>query len=227
MLGFAPLGRFAIGQGRSASATLMAASAGSYTLTGQAALFSISVPLEAGAYTLTGKDAVFPVSMPAAAGSYTLSGQAAALNAAATLYVSPYPSTRSRFVGFSALGSAALGQGSSLSIGTTYTLRGSDATVAFGMAASAGSYTLTGFAARLVEGYVLTASAGSYSLTGNAAAFSTSMPLSSGSYTLTAVAIDLTRNVRRIRAFPRVGATISARHTGHNEFRARAYGGRG
>lgn len=226
MLGFAALGRFALGQGRSASATLIAASAGSYTLSGQAALFSISVPLDAGAYTLTGKDAVFPVSMPGAAGSYTLSGQAAALNAAATLYVLPYPSTRSRFVGFSALGSAALGQGLSLSIGTTYTLRGSDIAVAFGMSANAGSYTLTGSDARLVEGYVLTASAGAYSLSGQSAQFSVSFPLAAGSYTLSGQVIDLTRPIAKIRAFPRVGAPgFAARSTGRDAARMRAFGG--
>jgi hypothetical protein len=226
MLGFAALGRLALGQARAASATLIAASAGSYTLTGQAALFSISVPLGAGAFTLTGNDAVFPVSMPAAAGSYALTGQALTLAAAASIYCSPYPANRARFVGFSALGGAALGQGSSLSIGTTYTLRGSDIAVAFGMAASAGSYTLTGSDARLVEGYVLSALGGSYSIAGQDAQFSVSVPLEAGSYTLSGQVIDLTRGIAKIKAFPRVGAPgFAARSTGRDAARMRAFGG--
>jgi hypothetical protein len=226
MLGFAPLGRFAIGQGRSASATLIAASAGAYTLSGQAALFSISVPLEAGAYTLTGKDAVFPVSMPAAAGSYALTGQAASLNAALSLYCSLYPATRASFVGFASLGRAALGQGSSLPIGTTYTLRGSDIVLAFGMPANAGSYTLTGSDVRLVEGHVLTSSAGAYSLIWQDAQFSASVPLAAGSYTLSGQVIDLTRRIAKIRAFPRVGAPgFAARSTGRDAAKMRAFGG--
>ena len=122
--------------------------------------------------------------------------------------------------------SSDLGQGSSLSIGTTYTLRGSDATVAFGMAASAGSYTLTGSDARLVEGYVLSALGGSYSIAGQDAQFSVSVPLEAGSYTLSGQVIDLTRGIAKIKAFPRVGAPgFAARSTGRDAARMRAFGG--
>jgi len=113
------------------------AAAGAYTLSGQAATFTVArvLPAAAGAYVLAGQSATLRASrvLPASAGSYTLAGQDATLRAARTL-------------------PAAAG---------AYTLAGQDATLtytpgpgAYELPTDAGSYTFAGQDATLTYGPV-------------------------------------------------------------------------
>lgn len=57
----------------------MPAGAGSYAVSGQSALFSISKSLNTGSYSISGQSALFSVSIQADAGSYSIQGQDADL----------------------------------------------------------------------------------------------------------------------------------------------------
>jgi hypothetical protein len=74
MLGFDAVGRLALGQIGSSGATILTASVGAFTLTGNSALFASSMPSSAGSYSLSGIDVAFAVSGAAEAGSFAETG---------------------------------------------------------------------------------------------------------------------------------------------------------
>lgn len=83
MLGFDALGRLALGQIRQdgAVAVVITASAGAYTLTGNAITLNTTLAASAGAYVFTGNAALFNTSMAVSAGSFSLTGNAVSFNA--------------------------------------------------------------------------------------------------------------------------------------------------
>ena len=171
------------------SAKVLAAGAGSYTLTGTAATLVHGHPLTAGAgsYTLTGTSASLVHGHPltAGAGSYALTGTAATLT--------------HKWVIAAGAGSyaltgtdAALKKGQRLTAGAgSYSITGTDASLlhARRLTAGAGSYALTGTDVSLLHKWKLAADAGSYALTGSDVTLITStnktLAAGSGSYTLT------------------------------------------
>jgi hypothetical protein len=77
----------------------------------------------------------------------------------------------------------------------SYAITGTAATLKYGhlVSASSGTYAMTGTAATLLHAHTLTASAGSYTVSGTAATLSKAVPLSAsaGSYTVTGTAATL------------------------------------
>lgn len=186
----------------------VAADAGSYTLTGQAAglLVDHVIPAAAGTYTLTGQNVDLStsanVTMSAAAGSYTLTGQAAGL-------LRQYPLTASAG-SYTLTGQAAgLRYDHKIDASTgSYTLTGQavDLLKQYSFAAAAGSYTLTGQDAGLRHDFKIDAGAGSYTLTGQAASLLRQYPLTAdaGSYALTGQSVLL------IQTYPELTADAGA-----------------
>jgi hypothetical protein len=167
--------------------TLDATTAGSYALTGTAALLKhgYAVQAAAGSYALTGTAAslIHKSVLAAAASSYTLTGTAAnlllkrVLAAGSGAYA--LTGTDARLVhGYSVQALAG-----------SYSLTGTAATLRHSMLllAGAGAYSLTGSAAQLLVKRVLAAGAGAYALSGTDAALRAAKKLAadSGSYVLT------------------------------------------
>lgn len=192
--------------------TLFAADAGSYLLTGAAAVALVgdNANLPAGNtswfnpwgsrrgrqdWTL-GPIPLVPVVLTAVGGSYTITGSAAALALGHAAASGSYTTTGS---------AAALALGHVAGAGS-YALTGSSAALALGHAAAAGSYTITGNSAALALGHV--AGAGSYTLIGSAAALALGHTAGSGSYTSSGSAVTF--------AFGQVGAAGSYTLTGAN-----------
>jgi hypothetical protein len=226
MLGFDALGRLALGEGGAANATALEASAGVFALTFGSAVGAVSMPAETGSFTIAGQSALSTLSMPAETGSFLISGQAATLSSGFTLYCSPNAVSLRQQFGFSALGELALGQGESSSNDTTFRFGFQNAEARFSMAAGPGSYVIAGQAANLFSGYSINPQAGAYLLTGSDAPFLISMPAARGVFTLTANDVEFRRAIGKIRAFPRVGhATFSAKSTGRDTIKIRAFGG--
>ena len=151
------------------TATVLTAAAGSYTITGQAAALLRKQVAAAGSYTITGTAAALLRTQVAAAGSYTITGSAAAFV------------TTNNFVLAATAGSYAItGQPASFV-----------ATANLVFPAAAGAYTITGQPASLIvtANFVLPAAAGAYTVTGSAAAFITGgnyvLPTDPGAYTIT------------------------------------------
>ena len=228
MLGFSALGKQALGKAPSATAEAVTAEAGAFVLTGQAALFSISVPLDVGVFSLAGQAATQPVSMPAGTGAFTLTGQDAATAAAFSILCLPSTAGDEIQWGFAALGKAAFGQGrKTRGSSITFAVTGQDVGFSAAIVAQTGVFTVTGQAANLVEGYVLTAERGAFVLGGQPAGLRITTPLATGSFVVSVQGqlIDFTRRVPKLRRFPRVGSTtVSARSRGAG-VKVRAYGG--
>jgi hypothetical protein len=141
------------------------ADGGSYTETGTALTFGLSMPAILGAHAFTGSLMVPRLAMPAAAVSYSATGDAVGVRAIRAM------------VGAS--GSAALTgtdatltlttMGLSLSAETgSYALSGTSLTPAVGLPVLTGTYTLSGTAAPLRLNARIQATAASYALTGTA-----------------------------------------------------------
>lgn len=227
MLGDYALGQLAIGEAADATSSQISAEVGAFTLTGQAALFSISTAADVGAFAVSGQSALSTVSMPAAVGAFTLSGQSAAIAPTFVLTAEATPSAAANAnVLFSALGEMAIGQGTDLGGGgVTFVVTGQESNVVYGLGIGVGAFTISGQAAGLVEGYVFPAAVGAFTLSGQAVGLPLSMRADAGAFLLTGQAVELSRPRSRIRAFPRVGMrTISARPVGR-EMGARIYGG--
>jgi hypothetical protein len=77
MLGFNPLARRALTQQPTADTLLLAAAAGSFTLTGEAGTFQIHEAAAFGSFALAGETATFQTQLAAGFGSFSLAGQAA------------------------------------------------------------------------------------------------------------------------------------------------------
>lgn len=140
---------------------------------------------EAGSYTLTGSDADFSVglTMPAESGSYSVTGSAATLKPDWNIDAESGSYT---YTGFQ----TNLQGGSDLAAeGGAYTYTGSDATLAAAktLSAEAGSYAATGSDADLFKTFSLAAESGSYAATGSAAGLKLDIvfPANAGSYTCT------------------------------------------
>jgi hypothetical protein len=133
---FDALGRFALGQARLASSTVvLVASPGSFAIAGSAIALQTSQPSNAGAYALAGTSVTFQASEAAAPAGYSLSGVAASFNIS---------------------GAAATG---------SYAVTGNAASFIEGEVAQAGSYALAASAPLpLVVG--LTPAVGSYGVVG-------------------------------------------------------------
>lgn len=221
-----PLGQFALGGFSSSDAAAVTASAGSYALTFYDVNATFTNANDAGTFTITGQSSVAVTSMPAAAGSFTLDGQDVALGAVYRLAADPFIGTSYTGLGFGALGEAALGQITVAQSSVSFRLNFQDATPIFSIAAEPGSFVLGGQDARLFEGFILNPESATYTLAGQDATFVLVMPAAAGAFTLTAKAVELARFTAKIRAFPRVGrATFSARPTGRDGIKIRAYGG--
>lgn len=77
MLGFDATGRLALGQVRSSITTILVANAASFTYTGNAATFKISMPPAVASFALTGNAASFTVTMPSSVASFIVNGNPA------------------------------------------------------------------------------------------------------------------------------------------------------
>jgi hypothetical protein len=153
---------------RPPTAFSLTASAGAYTLTGQAATLKAGrkVAAGAGAFSLTGQAATLKrgLKTSASAGSFALTGQAAALKATRTLSASSGAFT---FTGQAA--TLKYGSGYRLAVDPgVFALTGQPITAraARKLSASGASYSLTGQAATLSRERRLAAGAGAYSLSG-------------------------------------------------------------
>jgi hypothetical protein len=73
--GFHPVGQVSVADDIAAETTSMAADAGAYSLSGQAATFQIAAVFAVGGFVLSGQAADLTRPMTADAGTYTLSGQ--------------------------------------------------------------------------------------------------------------------------------------------------------
>lgn len=226
MLGFAQLGRLALGQSAPRSAFSIIAAAGSFVLAGQDANATIVGTSEVGAFTLAGQTANGNLSMPAAVGGFTLTGQAAGSVLTISMVAASTPAVRSRsWVTFAALGSTHLGSGGP-SAPPTFALKGQSLSFGLSMPAAVGAFVLTGQQARLEQGVVLGVNVGAFTIAGQDANVSFSMPAAVGSFALTGQDVEFRIRVPKIRAFPRVGRnTVSARATGRDGIKLRAYGG--
>jgi hypothetical protein len=158
---------------RPPTAFSLTASAGAYTLTGQAATLKAGrkVAAGAGAFSLTGQAATLKrgLKTSASTGSFALTGQAAALKATRTLSASSGAFT---FTGQAA--TLKYGSGYRLAVDPgVFALTGQPITAraARKLSASGASYSLTGQAATLSRDHRLSAGSGAYSLTGQDAAF--------------------------------------------------------
>lgn len=158
---------------RPPTAFSLAASAGAYTLTGQAATLKAArkVAAGAGAFSLSGQAATLKrgLKTSASTGSFALTGQAAALRAARTLSASSGTFT---FTGQAA--TLKYGSGYRLAVDPgVFALTGQPITgrAARKLSASGASYNLSGQAATLSRVRRLSAGSGAYSLTGQDAAF--------------------------------------------------------
>jgi hypothetical protein len=114
MLGFDALGRLALGQARAAPTTL-AASVGSFSVTGIAASLTISQASGAGAYALSGVGTPLRASMSAQTGVGSMIGVTASFNLAELSAVGSYGLGAVKFfvqtpAGLDALGRLAIGQ---------------------------------------------------------------------------------------------------------------------
>lgn len=227
MLGFYQLGKFALGQAPSLNAFSIIASAGSFTITGQAAQAAVGGTSEVGTFTLTGQSAGLQTSMPAAVGAFVLSGQAALSVLSVRITAASTPAIRTRqWVTFAPLGGTNLGSGGP-SAPPTFAISGQSLRLNLSMPAAVGAYTISGQTARLVQGAVLTSAVGVFTISGQSVNAAFRMPAAVGSFVITGqTSTDLARRTAKIRAFPRVGRnTISARPTGSDGIKIRAYGG--
>lgn len=177
----------------SATAYSLTASAGAFTLSGQAAApkHDWRVTAAAGSFALSGQAAALKRGLVVAGGTgaFTLSGQAASLAWA-------HKVTASAGAFILTGQDAALLKGRTVVAGVgSFALSGQDAGLraAHKVVASAGAFTLTGQDAALLKGRTLTASAGSFTLSGQAAALKWSHVLtaSAGSYSLSGQAASL------------------------------------
>ena len=156
MLGFAAIGRYAIGQTTTVIPTVLG-DVGAFVLDGQPALFQQTRKADVGTFTLTGQAASRIITARADVGAFTLSGQATSLETGYRLDASPTVTTVGYHVLFAALGQLPLG---GAVVGgeqaTTFVLSGNDAgfdrVASFG--AGVGTFTLTGFDVDLLkQGY--------------------------------------------------------------------------
>lgn len=136
-----------------------------------------SMPCDAGSFTLTGGDITFRrFKLTCDAGSFTLTGSNVGLAEGSAQTGGLVVGSSTSFVG-----EGWIGAGEAPPAGSPYTLT-----------CDAGTFTLTGTAVGLKQGYVLPIAAGSFTLTGSDAARDLSMSLVAGSFTLTGQDITLT-----------------------------------
>lgn len=218
------IGEKAIGQFETFAATTLAASTGSYTYTGNSTGLAYGHKLTAatGSYTYTGVAVAFARTnrLLAAPGSYAITGQTSTILRGAFRLVAS-PNTREaatvyKHVLFAAIGEVSLGGSATASVtapANTYSYTGYDVSLRRGisMAAAAGSYTWTGVSASYVRTWAIVASPGAYTITGGTTQLNVSMPAAAGSYAMTGTAVQFNRVRKRVRAFTRVGSSITAR----------------
>jgi len=195
----------------SGGATALDAAAGSYSVTGQTATFSLSQSSASGSYSVTGQATSFSSILNVAAGSYSVTGVDATLTATGL---------DSQTLSADAGSYVLAGQASSFATNLvasagSYSVTGQATTLNINASIAAGSYTVTGVAADLIptgiSSFTISAEAGSFSLTGSAttfdltakaaassysvtgssAIFSTTLPLQAGSYVVTGVDANL------------------------------------
>jgi len=226
MLGFAKLGKLALGEAAENNAAAVAAGVGSFTITGQDINAAITGASEVGAFAISGQAVSLNVVMPAEVGSFTISGQSAASALTISMAASAAPAVRQRrWFGFTALGKVALGLGGRANQ-PTFAITGQSISFGVGLPASVGVFVISGQDARLQQGAVLNTDAGVFVISGQDVNGAFSMPAAVGVFTITPQQVELARRTAKIRAFPRVGRnTISARPTGRDGIKIRAYGG--
>lgn len=228
MLGFDALGKLALGQlSGVAAASAITAETGALVVSGQEMASVVTMPADAAAVTVTGQSAGLVVSMRAEAGTLTITGQTVVTTAAYRLAVGPFVAQEDTQFGVAALGAIALGQlyaDSANSI--SFEVTGGEVMFRHAMAAEAGAVAISGGAANLVEGNVLTADHCDIIVTFHPIATTITLPLGAGSLVITGQGqVELSRRSPKLRRFPRAGTTtISARSVGAG-MRARAYGG--
>lgn len=180
----------------------LACSAGSFSLTGVAALLKASIFIAAvqGAYTLTGLAALLKAArlMAAAVGTYTFTGIDATLLKGKRLSVD---AGTFALTGVAALFPVTL---KIIAAAGAYTLTGVAATLRYGriIAAALGTYALTGVDATFRQGKAMAAAVGTYALTGVAATLNKGklLALDAGAYALTGIAVNLLRPIRHLVA---------------------------
>jgi len=196
-------------------ATTLDAAAGSYSVTGQIATFSLSQSSVVGSYSVAGQTANFQSVLNVATGSYSVTGVDATLTAtgldsktlsadAGNYVLTGQASSFATNLVASAGSYSVTGQATALNINTSaatgsYTITGVAADLiptgisSFTISAEAGSFSLTGSAATF--DLTAKAAASSYSVTGSSATFSTTLPLQAGSYVVTGVDANLDAQV--------------------------------
>jgi len=217
------IGEKAIGQFETFAASSVVASTGSYAYTGNATGLTYGHKLTAatGSYTYTGVAAAFARTnrLLATPGSYAITGQTTVLRGAFRLVASKNTreaATVYKYVLFASLGEVSLGGSATASVtepANTYAYTGYDVNLRRGisMAAAAGAYTWTGVSASYVRTWAIIASPGAYTITGGTAHLNVSMTAAAGSYVVTGKAVQFNRVRKRVRAFTRVGSSITAR----------------
>lgn len=228
MLGLSHLGEIELGNVPSSTAYALQAEAGAFEIAGQAALSAQRGSAEAGAFVIGGQAVHLNLSMPAAAGAFVITGQDASEIKQFVLTASHQSALAglNPWVGFTHLGNVALGQGAPLNR-PTYRISGGNVTLSLSMPASAGAFVINGQNARLQDGAVINPDVGAFVVTGYGVNAHFSMPAEAGAFAIAGQQAELARRTTaKIRAFPRVGrATISARPTGRDGIKIRAYGG--
>lgn len=95
MLGQDALGKLALGQLYSSGAVILVVAGGSYTVTGNAATFSVQLVGTTQSYIVTGNAATFSTRLAASGASYTITGSAVALNSSLNAVSGSYTVTGS------------------------------------------------------------------------------------------------------------------------------------
>lgn len=227
MLSLEALGRHALGQASSATASSINAEAGSYALTGQTIVSTVTMPAEVGAFTVSSVSTGLVVTMPASAGSFALTGQDTVQRALVTLRCDPYVAYQTAQFGFAPLGALALGQGLiDTAVAVSFDLVGTEAVFNLTMPAEAGAFVVTGQSGALFLGDIISPEAGAFTLAFQPFTTTIVLPMAAGSYALTGIGqTDLTRRPPKIRRFPRVGSTTATARSRGAGVRVRAYGG--
>ena len=170
MLGFAALGRLALGEalrklevggavgeftlaGQDVSFRRTSSEVGTFTLSGQNVTFGRKIVVAAGSFTVSGQATTGDRSFRAAVGAFTWSGQAAAPERGYRLVASPTVTTQGSHVLFAPLGHIALGGAVvGTTSATTFAFTGANSTGfrAARVDAASGAFVFTGQSATLV-----------------------------------------------------------------------------
>jgi uncharacterized protein (UPF0303 family) len=156
--------------------TTLDVDSGSYTVTGTAATFDISLSVTAGSYTVSGTAATFDHSISVDAGSYVITGTDADVFKTRILDVD---------AGSYTVTGTATTFDHSLSVDSgSFVVTGTAATFDLSLSVSSGSYVVTGTDVTYIQVLSIVCDSGSFSVSGTATTFDISVSVSAGSYSV-------------------------------------------